>query len=291
MPEPDAFQLGPRARTADGLGIATYDLGGAGRPLLLAHATGFHGRMWLPVVRHLRGRYHCIAFDERGHGESDKAPNGDYDWRGFALDALAVIDAWGLSRPLAAGHSCGGTLLLLAEMLRPGTLDAVYCYEPVIFPRLEDGLLSQNPLAEGTRHRREAFPSREDAAANYRAKPPMSRFAPDALTAYVTWGFEDLPDGSVRLRCRRDDEARMYELGAHNGVFEALGDIATPATVVCGDDGPHFDKQAIETIAARLAHSRTEVISGVGHFGPFERPEAVAASIDAALATTASPPG
>src|SRR5690348_9518581 len=41
--------------SADGVRIAAYDLGGdaGGRPLLLAHATGFHAGTFLPMAQHL----------------------------------------------------------------------------------------------------------------------------------------------------------------------------------------------------------------------------------------------
>ena len=101
--------------TPDGNRVAVHDLGGSGPPLLLAHATGFHGMVWAPVAARLAEHFRCISFDERGHGDSDPAPGGDYDWNGFATDALAVVDALGLGPELvAAGHSCGGALLLLA---------------------------------------------------------------------------------------------------------------------------------------------------------------------------------
>ena len=279
MTRPASVTDGPTVRTSDGVDIATYDLGGDGAPLLLAHATGFHGRMWLPVVAHLRQRYRCIAFDERGHGHSGKDPTGEYSWAGFSLDAAAVIDGWHLERPSAVGHSCGGALLLALEEACPGTFTSLYCFEPVVFADVPEGLASQNPLAAMTRRRRESFDSRDMAAANYRAKPPLSRFDPAALDAYVTWGFEDLDDGTIRLRCRREDEARIYEGGPYNGVFPALDRITCPVTLVCGDAGAHFGRAQVEALGARMGNARTEVLGGIGHFGPYERPGAVARSI------------
>lgn len=274
-----SFTVGPSVRTSDGVKIAAYDLGGDGPPLLLVHATGFHGRMWLPLAAHLRQRYRCVAFDERGQGHSGKDPTGQYNWAGFSLDAAAVIDGWRLGRPRAVGHSAGGALLLALEETSPGTFTSLYCFEPVVFPAVPEGLASQNPLAEMTRRRRESFASRDAAAANYRAKPPLSRFDPAALDAYVTWGFEDLDDGTIRLRCRREDEARIYERGPYNGVFERLDRVTCPVTLACGDTGPQFGKAQIDVLAARMANPRVEVLTGIGHFGPYERPGVVARSI------------
>ena len=62
-----------------GVLIAVHELGGqpdAGlRPLLVSHATGFHGRCYLPMAHELADRFHSIGFDYRGHGDTPR-PEG-----------------------------------------------------------------------------------------------------------------------------------------------------------------------------------------------------------------------
>ncbi|MDQ1441193.1 MAG: hypothetical protein QOG97_1421 [Acidimicrobiaceae bacterium] len=295
------FRAGPRVDTTDGVGIATYDLGGEGPPLLLAHATGFHGLVWLPLAAALRHRYHCWAFDSRGHGASDRAPDGNYDWGGFALDVLAVTraltgavtgavtGATGAERPRAVGHSCGGAALLLAEEAEPGTFSALYCYEPVVpIPSGPDAgggssveAPSDNPLAAGARRRREVFQSRKTALDNYTSKPPFTDFDPAALEAYVEWGFRDLPDATVQLACRREDEARVYEMAWRHHAFQHLDRVACPVALASGGRHAHFGIEVITALAAELRHggAPVEVHEELGHFGPLERPVEIAGSI------------
>jgi pimeloyl-ACP methyl ester carboxylesterase len=278
------FRVGPRLSTDDGVELATYDLGGDGPPLLLCHATGFHALVWLPVAAHFAQRFHCLAFDCRGHGASGKAPDGDYDWRAMARDAMAVVDGLDLGRPLAAGHSAGGALLLLAEQDRPGLFRSLYCYEPVV-PPVDPGPPDEHAplLAGNTRRRREVFPSRAAALANYAGKLPFSRFDPAALQAYVDYGFDDLADGQVRLRCRREDEARVYEKALFHGAFRRLPEVGCPVTLVCGAALAHFGPEAIGAMATRLPTATTEILADVGHFGPMERPAKIADSITRAF--------
>ncbi|MEY2475780.1 MAG: hypothetical protein QOG87_1095 [Actinomycetota bacterium] len=274
-----------RVTTPDGNQVAVHDFGGTGPTLLLAHATGFHGRVWAPVAAQLGFR--CVAFDERGHGDSDPAPGGDYDWHGFATDALAVIDGLDLGGPvLAAGHSCGGALLLLAEERRPGTFGALWTYEPVMIPA--EGLPTlpvqgENPLAAGARKRRPSFASKQAAFDNYAGKPPFSALDAAALRAYVEHGFAEQPDGSVRLKCEPESEARTYEMGMRHDAFDGLPKVECPVTVVCGEVTDAFPEPVITMVAARLPKGRPEVLAGLGHFGPLQDPSAVAASIEAAL--------
>jgi pimeloyl-ACP methyl ester carboxylesterase len=277
-----------RVTTPDGNQVAVHDLGGDGPPLLMAHATGFHGHVWEPVASHLRDRFHCIAFDERGHGDSDPAPGGDYDWNGFATDALAVIDALHLGdddRLRAVGHSCGGALLILAEQRRPGTFAELWVYEPVMMPleglpTLPDG---ENPLAAGARKRRPTFESKDAAYDNYAAKPPFHVLDPDALRAYVEHGFTTQPDGTVRLKCEPENEARTYEMSLHHDAFAHHPEMQIPLTAVCGELTDAFPEPVIKMIVDRLPHGRAEVLPGLGHFGPLQDPAAVATSIVTAL--------
>lgn len=247
--------------------------------MVLCHATGFHGRVWLPVARRLP--FHSFAPDLRGHGDSS-APDGDLAWQGFAEDVLAVLDALGLDDVLAVGHSKGGAALLLAEQTRPGTFRALYCYEPVVFPTLPEDRVHHggNPLAEGALRRRPAFPSIEAAVDNYAAKPPFSALHPDALDAYVRYGFAPDPEG-IRLKCRPEVEAQVYRMGNQHGAFDRLGEVQCPVTVAVGEVTPFGPAAVAEAVASRLPRGTLEEHPDLGHFGPLEDPGRIAARITA----------
>ena len=262
--------------------IATYELGGSGPLLLLVHATGFHGMVWAPLAARLARHFRCVSLDLRGHGRSDKDPSGRYAWERFTLDIRASVDALGDVTPYALGHSCGGASVLLTEQAWPGTFRALYCYEPVVMPP-RTGIDLPNALAEGARRRRAAFGSREEALERFRSKPPVADFDPAAARAYVEHGFEDVSDGTVALRCRAEDEARMYEEASRHGAWAALGSIGIPATLACGGPGAHFDEAATRAVAARIPGARTEVFGQLGHFGPLEQPDVVAHAVIAAF--------
>jgi pimeloyl-ACP methyl ester carboxylesterase len=273
-----------RVESSDGVLLAVHDFGArepgpSSEPVLLVHATGFHGYVWQPLAAHLHGR-RALAPDLRGHGDSSSPSDGDYAWDGFADDVLAVVDQLGLGGVDAVGHSKGGAALLLAEQREPGTFRRLYLYEPVVIPpAVSAGASGANPLAEGARRRRAIFPSRDVAYENFAGKPPFDVLDPVALHAYVDHGFEDQPDGTVRLKCAPDDEAEVYTMGSRHGAFEHLGSVTCPVTIARGavtDFGPAaFAGQ----IAAALPDGRLDVFDDLGHFGPLQRPDEVAAAI------------
>jgi pimeloyl-ACP methyl ester carboxylesterase len=279
-----------RLHTSDGVEIAVRDLGGSGPPVVLAHATGLHGAVWAPLAARLADAFHCVALDFRGHGDSALPAGLDFDWRGLARDALAVVDGLGprrlLSdqadpeRPLGVGHSSGATALLLAEQARPGTFRALYCYEPVIVvadPPL--GRDAGNWLAAGARRRREVFAACADAYDHYSSKPPFVGWVPEALAAYVDHGFAPLADGTVRLKCRGENEALVYEMASAHDGYARMGEVRCPVMLAYGSETDALGPSTVEALASRLPDPRTEILPGLGHFGPLEDPGAVAASI------------
>jgi pimeloyl-ACP methyl ester carboxylesterase len=278
-----------RFPSTDGVEVAAYDLttevgGGDGPPLLLAHATGFHAHVFLPLAALLVDRFHCYAFDERGHGETSVPHDLTYDWRGFADDALAVANGFALDRPFAFGHSAGGAALLMGEAAVPGRFRALYCYEPVVLPAEIPMGPMDNQLSEGALRRRDAFESRDEAYDNYASKPPLNTLSPDALRAYVDFGFAVQPDGTVRLRCLPAVESQVYRMGSAHDAFARFPLVRCPVTVVCGEHTDAFTPPLIEQQTAALPHGRMQVLPGLGHFGPLEDPESVAESVVSAFA-------
>lgn len=263
-------------RSTDNIALAVHDLGGDGPPLLLCHATGFCALIWRPVASRLP-EFHAIAPDFRGHGDSPTDPDHGFSWHGFADDVLAVVEAMDLRGCVAAGHSKGGAALLLAEQRRPGTFRALWCFEPVVFPGVPT-VAGPNFMAEGARRRRTSFASRREAFDNFHSKPPLDAFTEEALDAYLDGGFTEHPDGSVTLKCPPEHEARVFEMGAQHGAFAHLSEVRCPVTIVRGAVSPGPAAFA-DAILGQLPHGRGEVYEDLGHFGPQEAPELMAASI------------
>jgi len=266
--------------TSDGIDVAVHALGGTGRPVVMAHATGLHGLVWRPVAATLADDLRCVSFDQRGHGRSGSPPDLDFDWRGFGRDALAVIDGLGLRRPFGVGHSSGAAGLLLAEEAVPGTFAALYLYEPVVVPADPPlGRDEANWLATGARRRRGVFESRQQAYDHYRSKGPFANWDDAALRQYVDHGFVDLPAGGVALACRPEHEALVYEMATANDCFSRLDEVRCPVMLAQGSDSDGLAPATVSAMEGRLGEVTTEVLPGLSHFGPLEDPALVAEAI------------
>jgi pimeloyl-ACP methyl ester carboxylesterase len=273
----------PAARIAstDGVTVPLFHLGGGGdRAVLVAHATGFHARTYQPLARGF-SRLDPWAPDLRGHGDASSPASGRYDWEGFADDVLAVV-RW-LDRPLLGfGHSMGGAALLLAEIRSPGAFEALYCWEPIVYPpRFRS--LADSPLVERSRRRRDTFPSLDEAIANFAAKPPLDQLHPDTLRAYVEHGFELLPGGERRLKLPGAEEAEVYRMSLRHEAFSRLGEVRCPVTVAHGRRDGVGPAEVAPEVVAELPRARLEAWDDLGHFGPLEDPARVGAAVERAL--------
>jgi pimeloyl-ACP methyl ester carboxylesterase len=271
-----------RTTSADGTEITWYDFGGDGPDLLLAHATGFCGRIWEPVVAHLLGDFRCVAYDLRGHGRSASPAGGraPWDWQRYADDAFAVVTAAGLDMPYGVGHSCGGATEVLLEQRSPGTFRSLYLFEPVIFTASPPtGPDPERDLAVRTRRRRPSFSSRDEALKTFALRGPFATLDPAALAAYVDHGFDAQPDGSVTLALAPDDEAEVYVMASAHDGFDHLAEITCPVTVAHGSESTSFTADHMRTVAERMSSSTFVEWHGLGHFGPLEQPAEFAEAI------------
>ena len=93
-------------------------------------------------------------------------------------------------------------------------------------------------MATIARKRRAVWPDRATVLASYGGRPPLDVLAPEALAAYVRWGFVDRPDGQVELACPPEAEARLFELSADPtgapAAWAHLADLNGSAVVLAG---------------------------------------------------------
>ena len=256
--------------------------------LLLGHANGFCKEIWRPVVSSLRDRgvrAPALAWDVRGHG---RAPSLELpaSWWTLGRDLVDLIGGLaGAGRlpesVVGVGHSLGGTVMVMAELLRPGTFTGLVLIEPALIPPP----FVRNPemsLAQGAARRRPVFGSRDELIESYLAKPLFQRWHPEAFRAYVDHGFREVPEG-LALRCAREVEAEVFATGAESGVFARLDELTTPVRLVITDHSGEPFGRAMALLPEAIPYATTTYMAGQGHLVPMERPDLVASETADAL--------
>jgi pimeloyl-ACP methyl ester carboxylesterase len=109
----------------------------ADRPsILMLHGGGQNRHSWKNTGQVLADHgFHVVALDSRGHGDSDRSTDADYDIETMTADVMAVLDAIG--RPvILIGASMGGlTGILVADRAGPERVTRLVLVDVV--PRFE----------------------------------------------------------------------------------------------------------------------------------------------------------
>lgn len=158
-----------------GVRLAADEWEGQRRPtIILIHGGGQTRHSWGGTAAALAEFGHrTIAYDQRGHGTSDRAPDRDYTHLRFAEDCAAVcaaVQAEDGIAPIVVGASLGGLAALLVEGdLRPGSISALVLVD--ITPRMEpDGVA--RIVGFMLERAEEGYASLEEAAAAIAAYQP-----------------------------------------------------------------------------------------------------------------------
>jgi len=89
--------------------LRVSDGGEGGVPVVLVHGLGSELETWRPVLDRLRGSRRAVAYDQRGHGQSEAA--GEYSIAALAEDLGRVVEQLGLPQFWLVGHSFSGTVV------------------------------------------------------------------------------------------------------------------------------------------------------------------------------------
>lgn len=233
--------------------------GGTGRPVLLVHGLASNARMWDQVAEHLAAAGHPVAaVDQRGHGRSEKPPTG-YDFATVAADLASVVIELGWCRPVVAGQSWGGNVVVELAARHPGAVGGVVC--------VDGGWIDLS----------RRFPVWDDCAGAL--APPALDGIPEAeLRAKVRAGHPDWPeagidgymanfdvrdDGTVRPWLSRDRHMQILRALWEHRPFDLYGDIDVPVLLVpaVGAGGP--GGMGGDVVAAAAAALRSGRLAGI----------------------------
>lgn len=99
-----------------------------------------------------RSGFRLVGYDARGHGESEAAPEGAYDYQRLAADCGEVIEAKvGEGRVVLAGHSMGAHTAAAYALRNPDRVAAAVLIGPAVTgtPPSADGVAYWEALADG----------------------------------------------------------------------------------------------------------------------------------------------
>ncbi|MDE5075859.1 MAG: alpha/beta hydrolase [Trichodesmium sp. St5_bin2_1] len=109
------------------------------QPLLLLHGLADSALVWLNLGEYLADKYHIVAPDMRGHGESGK-PESGYSFEKTIDDLEALIENLNWSSANILGHSWTGKLACIWARKNPEIFKSMILVDPVFIGKMP-GLL------------------------------------------------------------------------------------------------------------------------------------------------------
>lgn len=241
-----------------------YEIRGDGEvPLLFIHGMCGGAWVWDDQVSRLSDRFLCVAYDRRGHSRSAPGTRDQSD-AVHAEDALALMDALRLDRPVLIGSSGGGAVAIDLLHRRPHAARAAVLSEPALFGIHPDGgrdLLDEIAAAiEG-----------------------------EAGGARAVEAFFDVVAPGVWQRLGTDRNRRYLENAPlllatlespHTAVTaEDLAAIDLPVLAVSGGDSRPVFRTVVRRLVECLPHVTYLELEGAGHATYVDRPEAFADAV------------
>ncbi len=227
-----------------GLKFHCTDWGGGGPPLVMLHGLSGHARTWDHTAAALSERYRVLALDQRGHGDSDWAPQ--YGLAPMAQDVLGFLDALELAEVTLMGLSMGGLVSFVFAAAHPDRVTRMVIMDigPEIAPVGARNVASSMAAND-------VFESEDEAFARARAANPRPTDA--TLRHRVSHNLRPLPDGTLTFKY---DKA-LRSPGAlfdhtQDELWAAWRAVSCPVLLVRGDDS---DVLATETAQRMLAEN------------------------------------
>jgi pimeloyl-ACP methyl ester carboxylesterase len=235
---------------------------GSDRPsILMLHGGGQNRHSWKNTGQVLADTgFHVIALDSRGHGDSDRSPDAEYDFDTLTADVMAVLDQ--IARPvILIGASMGGlTGILVADQAGPERVTRLVLVDVV--PRFEkNGSARIRDFMFSGLHGFASLEEAADAVAAYLPHRPKPR-SPEGLKKNLRlrdgrwyWHW----DPAFMTKPGDDPELRTEN-------FErAAADLTIPVLLIRGKLSDVVSPEGVKHFLDTVPNAEFVELSGAGH--------------------------
>ncbi|MEM9572621.1 MAG: alpha/beta hydrolase [Pseudomonadota bacterium] len=243
-------------------------------PLVLVHGGRDQKRSWDQLAGTLRSTYRVIAFDLRGHGESDWVSDGAYGIMDHVYDLASLVDMLELDRFTMLGHSLGGNIALRYAGLFPQRIEKLVAIEGLgpsprmlaerkaqsVTARLTDWLEQRRSMSD---RKPRVMQTVEEAQGRMQAAFPH---LPEALVQHLTkTGLKQNTDGTVSWAYDPAGMARTPSDIPYDDFVHLWSQITCPTWLVYGANS-WASNPAEDGRAKPFQNATVSVIEGAGHW-------------------------
>ncbi len=237
--------------------------------LVLLHGGGANAHWWDHLAPRLARRFHVVALDFRGHGDSDH-PDETYVGA-FNEDLDALLEHLDAAEVILVGHSMGAHIALDRAAEGPGVRALV----------LVDVAWGSPPGARKSARRalalRMSYASRERAIARFRFLPSAAHADESLRRAIASESVREEEDGRWGFKF----DPRWFTLPYRRP--PDLSAVRSPTLILRGEESPFLTREGVESLANQLPRADVVHVEGAGHHLHVDRPERVLGEIETFL--------
>ncbi len=260
-----------------GLRLHLLESGAPGRrALCFLHGGAAHAHWFDLVTPAFADRFHVVAVDQRGHGESDWPQPPAYGTEDFAADLLELMDRLGWRQMALVGHSMGGHNAMAFAAWHPERVSALGIVDsrPALPPERVNRMHERRPPR--------LHPSVEDAVRSFRLLPRETRADPAVLAHLARAGLARR-DGGFKYRF----DPACYGSRKPVDAWPLLARVTAPTLVVRGALSRILPHDMMERMGAVIPKASVVEIAGAHHHLVLDDAAAFNAALDAFLAAHA----
>ncbi len=213
-------------------------------PLVMLHSLGTTADTWRLVAAHLGQRHPVIAFDLRGHGQSDK-PDDGYDLRTVAEDVVQGMAAIGLGQVALVGHGWGAKVALMLAVLHPALVSHLVLVDcPFVEPRHWPGMTRERFVRDAAPQ--EMFTSRTTFLEAMQQE--MADFWSPEVENIVLATVQEQPDGTLKALLKLENQRLIRTALWEDRALAYYGKITCPVLLVPAAAQPQLGGQPPEKL-------------------------------------------
>ena len=252
------------------------DWGTRSRPaMVFLHGGGLNAHTWDLVCLGLRDERHCVALDQRGHGESEWSPVMDYATESHAGDLEAFVDHLGLDRFVLVGMSLGGANALAWAGRHSRRLQGLVLVD-----------IGPETRAAGTQKIR-AFTSNQAPIESLdevieRAMAFNPRRDRELLRLSLRHNLRQMPNGHWMWKYDQRHRGQVDPGAAERRrdlLWDAVAKVQCPTLVVRGAQSDVFHDEDAERLASALPRGRWVRVENAGHTVQGDNPAGLLAEL------------
>ncbi|MGO9454081.1 MAG: alpha/beta fold hydrolase [Candidatus Binataceae bacterium] len=240
------------------------DWGTAGRPpILFLHGGGLNAHTWDVVCLMLRPDYHCLALDQRGHGDSEWEPTSDYSHESQVGDVEGFIAKLQLAKPLVVAHSMGGFAALGYALKHASSLGGLVLVD--VGPELN---FSGSKRIRDFISQDRVLDSVDDFVERAMAFNPKRN--PTLLRRSLLHNLRQLPNGKWTWkhdpnRMSMTGDFMKERLARARQMLDDAHQITCPTLILRGERSDVFTDENASRFAAAIPHGRWVKVPNAGH--------------------------